>query len=118
MFFRDEEHTVMLHEESKADIRGTAWSLSIKNNALYSFKNICSEMMYHRFFAIPVFQSHFRSCNTTRKLFVLTSANFSSRFHVCTIFWKGSGLLAKLTKQDFPSADCYFDILEIRGPDL
>ena len=48
-----------------------------------------SEMMCHRCFPFTAFHHQFKSYITVRRLFVCTSDNFSSGFHVFTIIEKG-----------------------------
>ena len=52
----------------------------------FQFK-LRSEIVWHRFFAVPAFIRRFRYCIAVRKLFLKTSPNFSSWFHGSLCFW-------------------------------
>ena len=55
-----------------------------------------SEIVWHRFFAVPALICHFRSYIAVRKLFLKTSPNFSSRFCACARFWQSPDILGKI----------------------
>ena len=54
-----------------------------------------SEIVWHRFFAVPAFICRFRSYIAMRKLFLKTSHNFSSRFRACACVWLSSDIFEK-----------------------
>ena len=57
---------------------------------------LCSEIVWHRFFAVPAFIRRFRSYIAVRKLFLNTSPNFSSRFRSSACFWQSPDILRKI----------------------
>ena len=57
-----------------------------------------SEIIWHRFFAVPAFIRRFRSCIAVRKLFLQTSPNFSSRFHDSLCVWQSPDILGEIHK--------------------
>ena len=54
-----------------------------------------SEIVWHRFFAVPAFMRRFRYYIAVRKLFLKTSPNFSSRFRDSACFWQRPDILRK-----------------------
>ena len=76
-----------------------------------------SEIVWHRFFAVPAFICRFRSCIAVRKLFLKTSPNFSSMFHGSVCFWQSPGILGKPQKcANRPSPvddDCHIKYINI-----
>ena len=54
-----------------------------------------SEIVWHRFFAVPGFMCRFRSYIAVRKLFLKTSSNFSSRLCDSACFWQSPDILRK-----------------------
>ena len=57
-----------------------------------------SEIVWHRFFAVPALIRRFRSYIAVRKLFLNTSPNFSSRFRGSACFWQSPDILRKIRK--------------------
>ena len=55
-----------------------------------------SEIVWHRFFAVPAFMRNFRSYIAVRKLLLETSPNFSSRFRGSACFWQSPDILRKI----------------------
>ena len=60
--------------------------------------NLCSEIVWHRFFAVPAFIRHLRSYIAARKFFLKTSPNYSSMFWACARFWQSHDILGKIKK--------------------
>ena len=62
------------------------------------YAKLRSEIVWHRFFAVPAFICRFRSYIAVRMLFLKTSPNFSSRFRGCACFWQSPDILGKIRK--------------------
>ena len=69
-----------------------------KGGTINNDSKLRSEIVWHRFFAVPAFIRHFRSYIAVRKLLVLASPNFSSRFCACASFWQSPDILGKIMK--------------------
>ena len=73
---------------------------SVRRYTIYMFVRLKlrSEIVWHRFFAVPAFIRRFRSYIAARNLFLKTSPNFSSRFWGNTRFWQSPDILRKIRK--------------------
>ena len=83
-------------------INGSKYSLYISFSQMGLFAELhvklCSEIVWHRFFAVPAFIRRFRPYIAVRKLFLNTSPNFSSRFRGSACFWQSPDILRKIRK--------------------
>ena len=57
-----------------------------------------SEIVWHRFFAVPAFMRRFWPYIAVRKLFLKTSPNFSSGFRGSACIWQSPDFLEKIRK--------------------
>ena len=65
------------------------------SKTLYPLLKLRSEILWHRFFAVPAFIRRFRHYIAVRKLFLKASSNFSSRFRRSACFWQSPHILRK-----------------------
>ena len=86
---------------------GSSHQLKISKPKLSKLR---SEIVWHRFFAVPAFIRRFRSHIAVRKLLVYTSPNFSSSFCTCESFWQSPDILGKIEKH--ASRLRQFDVFE------
>ena len=85
---------------------GSFFALMARNFRIAKNKNkLRSEIVWRRFFAVSAFMLHFRSNIAVRKLLVLASPYFSSRFCACVSFWQGPNILGNIMKLRNTPAD-------------